>query len=225
MLTIYGAPPSIHTRKVVVAALEKQLEYAFEFVLPFDPPPRWRELSPTGKIPALTDGDFHLGDSSVIVAYLERKFPHHPLYPEDPREFAQALWFEEYADSTIAPDISAIFQEKIVNPTVRNKPTDDTIVSDRVKNQLPPKFDYLERSLRGDYFVGRALSIADITVASDLTVYHYLGNALDDARYPKLIAHFKAMLRRSSFQTALKAEQPFAERMHLDRSFLQRVLS
>jgi glutathione S-transferase len=225
VLTIYGAPPSIHTRKVIVAALEKQIEYVSEVVLPFDPPAGWRELSPTGKIPALADGEFHLADSSVIVAYLERKFPRNPLYPADSRAFAQALWFEEYGDSTIAPDIIAIFQQKIVNPMVHERPADDTIVFDCVQNQLPPKFDYLEGSLRGDYFVGPAFSIADITLASNLIVYHYLGYALDRNRYPKLVAHFNLLLHRASFQTALKAEQPFAERMGLDRNFLRGVLT
>ena len=75
MFTIYGVPLSIHVRKVIVAALEKRLEHSVEVVFPFDPPPGSRDLSPTGKIPALKHEGLTLADSSVIVAYLEKRFP------------------------------------------------------------------------------------------------------------------------------------------------------
>jgi glutathione S-transferase len=74
MFTIYGVPLSIHVRKVIVAALEKRLEHNVEVVFPFDPPPGWRDLSPTGKIPALKHGGLTLADSSVIVAYWRSAF-------------------------------------------------------------------------------------------------------------------------------------------------------
>ena len=43
------------------------------------------KLSPTGLIPAVSDGDFTLADSAAICAYLERLHPDHPLYPQAPR--------------------------------------------------------------------------------------------------------------------------------------------
>ena len=225
MLKIYGVPPSIHTRKVIVAALEKQIPYEIEFVFPFDPPPGWRERSPTGKIPAVTDEGFHLADSSVIVAYLEKKFPQHPLFPSTAREYGQALWFEEVVDSSVAPDITAIFHQRILNPMLYKKPADETAIAGLLNEHLPPKFEYLETSLPGEYLVGQNLTIADITLASDLLIYHYLGYTLAADRYPKLVAHFDRMLRRSSFQTALRAEQSFAEQMGLERGFLRGVIS
>ena len=223
MFTIYGVPLSIHVRKVIVAALEKRLEHRVETVFPFDPPPGWRELSPTGKIPALKHGELTLADSSVIVAYLEKRFPELPLNPVDPAQYARALWFEEYVDSQIAPDVIGLFQQKVLAPMLHKKEPDAAIVRRLLQEDLPPKFDYLEGSLQGEYFVGGRMSVADITLASDLTIFHYLGCTLDAARHPNLLAHFKRMLGRDSFRTALAAEQPFAERMGLDRGFLQRA--
>ena len=221
MFTIYGVPLSIHVRKVIVTALEKRLEHQVETVFPFDPPPGWRDLSPTGKIPAMKHGDLTLADSSVIVAYLEKRFPELPLNPSDPAQYARALWFEEYVDSQIAPDVIGLFQQKILAPMVHKREPDAAII-DRLLNQdLPPKLDYLERSLAGDYFVGGRVSVADITLASDLTIFHYIGCTLDPARYPNLLGHFNRMLKRDSFRKALAAEQPFAENMGLDRGFLQ----
>ena len=225
MLKIYGVPPSIHTRKVIVAVLEKNIPYEIEFVFPFDPPAGWRELSPTGKVPALADGDFHLADSSAIVAYLDKKFPQNPLFPSTAREYGQALWFEEYVDSSVAPDITAIFHQRILNPMLHKKPADEAVIASMLNEHLPPKFDYLEKSLQGEYLVGQTLTIADITLGSDLLIYHYLGCTLAADRYPRLIAHFDKMLRRSSFQTALQGEQPFAEQMGLERGFLSGIIS
>ena len=221
MFTIYGVPLSIHVRKVIVTALEKRLEHQVETVFPFDPPPGWRELSPTGKIPALKHGDLTLADSSVIVAYLEKRFPERPLTPADPVHYARALWFEEYVDSQIAPDVIALFKQKVLGPMVHKVPTDEDVVRRLLDDDLPPKLDYLEAALHGDYLVDGRLSVADITLASDLTVFHYLGCRLDAARHPNLLAHFQRMLQRDSFQAALAAEQPFAEKMGLDRGFLR----
>jgi len=104
---------------------------------------------------------------------------------------------------------------------LHKKEPDPAVVRRLLSEDLPPKFDYLERSLDGEYFVGGRVSVADITLASDLTIFHYLGCTLDAARHPNLLAHFKRMLQRDSFRKALAAEQPFADKMGLDRGFLQ----
>jgi glutathione S-transferase len=223
MFTIYGVPLSIHVRKVIVAALEKRLEHNVEVVLPFDPPPGWRDLSPTGKIPALKHGALTLADSSVIVAYLEKRFAELPLYPSDPAQYARALWFEEYVDSQIAPDVIGLFHQKVLGPMLHKQEPDAALVRRLMHEDLPPKLDYLETSLDGEYFAGGRMSVADITLASDLTIFHYLGCTLDAGRHPNLLAHFKRMLGRESFRKAMAAEQPFAERMGLDRGFLQKA--
>ncbi len=206
---------------MIVAALEKRLEHKVEVVFPFDPPPGWRDLSPTGKIPALKHGELTLADSSVIVAYLEKRFPELPLTPSDPAQYARALWFEEYVDSQIAPDVIGLFHQKVLGPMLHKQEPDAAVVRRLMHEDLPPKLDYLEASLHGEYFVGGHMSVADITLASDLTIFHYLGCTLDAARHPNLLAHFKRMLGRESFPNAVAADQPIAERMGLDRGFLQ----
>ena len=46
MLTIHGVPISVHTRKVIVAAIEKDVPYRNEPVIPFHPPAGWERLRP-----------------------------------------------------------------------------------------------------------------------------------------------------------------------------------
>ena len=82
MLKFHGLPFSAHTRKVIIAALEKGLPYELQPVVPVAapgtpgaPPAHWRDWSPLGKIPVLQDGPVTLADSSVIALYLERVQP------------------------------------------------------------------------------------------------------------------------------------------------------
>ena len=125
MLTIHGVPISVHTRKVLVTAIEKQLQYRNEPVIPFKPPAGWDDLSPTRKIPVLTDGDLVLRDSSVICAYLERMHPSPALYPAETRDYAEALWFEEYADGTIFREVvHGLFVQKIIRPNILKQESD-----------------------------------------------------------------------------------------------------
>ena len=97
-LTLLGGSVSPFVRKIRVVLAEKGLDYEHEQVNPFSAPPGWREISPLGRIPAFKDGDRIINDSSVIAAYLEKKFPKPALYPSDPYDYARALWFEEFMD-------------------------------------------------------------------------------------------------------------------------------
>ena len=53
MLRIHGVPFSAHTRKVILAAIEKGIAYELVPVVPLAPPAGWTDLSPLGLIPAI----------------------------------------------------------------------------------------------------------------------------------------------------------------------------
>jgi len=219
-MKIYGVPFSVHTRKVIVTALEKKLPYENEPVIPFDPPPGWAGLSPTGKIPAFTDGDVTLCDSSVICAYLERAHPNPPIHPAETRDYIQALWFEEYADGTIFREvIHGLFFNQVIRPKILNTPGDQAAVDTILKEAVPAVFGYLEKSLAGQHLAGNRFTIADIAVVSNLINFHYLGYTID--RHPRLARYFAQMMRRASIAAALEAEQGIVAGMGLDRSFVQ----
>jgi glutathione S-transferase len=221
MLTIHGVPISVHTRKVLVTAIEKQLQFRNEPVIPFTPPVGWSDLSPTRKIPVITDGDFVLRDSAAICAYLERVHPSPALYPADERAYAEALWFEEYAGGTLFREvIHGLFVQKIIRPKILKQETDPTVIETILNGALPQVFGYLESSIGGDFIVGEQFTIADIAIVSNLINFHYLGYTLDE-RYPKLRRYFAKHIERPSIRTALLAERSTATSMGLDGSFLR----
>jgi glutathione S-transferase len=224
MLKIYGVPISVHTRKVIVTAIEKNLGYENDPIIPFMPPPGWDALSPTGKIPVLSDGETVLCDSSVICTYLERLHPGRPVYPVGTKELVQALWLEEYADGTIFREvIHGLFFQKIIRPNILKQQSDPTIIDGILSGALPKVFGYLESALASEYLAGERFSIADIATMSNLINFHYLGHQLDARRFPRLAAYFKRQLQQPSIKTALLAEQEVAGRMGLDRSFAREL--
>jgi glutathione S-transferase len=224
MLKIYGVPISVHTRKVIVTAIEKQLRYENEPVIPLNPPVGWDELSPTGKIPVATDGDLVLRDSSVICTYLERSHPDRPIYPAEIRDYLQSLWLEEYADGTVFRDvIHGLFFQQIIRPKILKQETDAPAVAAILNEALPKVFGYLERTLDGGYLVAGRFGIADIAIVSNLINFRYLGYQIDSGRFPKLSAYFARTVRHPSIATAVRAEAAFASGMGLDQSLLREV--
>ena len=216
MLKIHGVPISVHTRKVIVAAIEKKLEFANEPVIPFRPPAGWDKLSPTGKIPIAQDGERVVRDSSVICAYLERVHPQPPLYPADAADYAEALWFEEYADGTVFREVvHGLFFQKIIRPGMLGQETDQAAIDAILREALPRVFGYLEASLTTGFLAGGRFSIADIALISNLVNFRYLGHELDRRAYPRLAAYFNRQLERPSIRRALSAEQPVAASMGL----------
>lgn len=226
MLKIYGVPISVHTRKAIVAALAKGLEHEVVPVVPVvpgNPPPNWRELSPTGKIPALADGDFTVADSAAICAYLERLRPHPALYPREARAYARALSLEQYAGTLFSQVVHPLFHEAFVNPRIRNIPTDRSRVEAVLAGAVPEVLGTLENILTGEYLAGDALSVADIAVVSNLVTYQYVGFDPRRKDFPRLAGLFDRVVSHPAVREALRRERPVVDSMGLSAAFLDDV--
>ena len=212
MLKIHGVPFSAHTRKVIIAALEKGIAYEIVPVIPLTPPPGWTDLSALGLIPAIQDGEFTLADSTVICQYLDRAYPGPSLYLGDPRQFARVLWIEEFVDSGLAPHVlRGLLVQRVFAPKFLGKAPDEALIHNSLTQMIPARFAYLEQALTGDWFVANAFSMADITVASILMNFQFAGEVIDAASYPKLARFLRRALARPSFRKALQAELPAAQ--------------
>ena len=213
-LVVLGTGVSPFVRKVRVALAEKGLDYKHEQVNPFAPPPGYREISPLGKIPAFKDGDRTLCDSSVICAYLEKRFPTPALYPSDPYDYARALWFEEFMDGGLVPVVGPhIFLALVLKPLMSGGKAPEAAVEENAKKvwaeQAEPLLAYLEKQLGdNEYFVGNRLTIADIAVASILVNPRHAGFAPERKRFPKLRAFLDRMWSRPSFKKLIEEDAP-----------------
>lgn len=176
-----------------------------------DPPASYREISPLGKIPAWVDGDVTLADSSVICLYLERRHPRPPLYPADDRAYARALWFEEYIDGGFMPKAGGgVFFPLVVAPMMMKQPVTPEVrvaVDKALNDEVRPMWHYLDEALgEREYFVGDALSIADIAVASAHVNLYHAGVDVDEDAFPRLAAFVGRQFARPAL-AALIAEE------------------
>ena len=202
-IVVWGVKASPYVRKVLMAAESKEIAYELREVLPVvvlqalkqEVPVDFAQASPLGKIPAMRDGACSVSDSAVIVAYLEKAYPQHPLYPSDKHAYARALWFEKYADTAMSEVIhEKIFVETFVKPKVFGKAPDVAMVQSVVQNELPAVLDYLEGQITGKYLVGDRLSIADIAVVNHLVSLKLSGVVIESSRWPQLARYVQGML-------------------------------
>lgn len=219
-ITLYGAAISPFVRKTRVALAEKGLAYNHEPVSPFAPPPEFLDISPLKRIPVLRDDsegpDATLPDSSVICAYLERKYPAPALYPTQAFAYGRALWLEEYADTDFIGTIGGgLFRAVVVNMLMKKEP-DHAMAQDTWSTKAPRFLEFFEKELKGgSHFVGDSFTIADIAVASPFVNAAHAGFAPDAARYPNLVRFLKATHARPSFAACIDEERKLLSRLNL----------
>jgi glutathione S-transferase len=222
-MKLYGVPLSVHTRKVILAARLKGIPLESEIVIPVvpgNPPSNWRDISPTGLIPAIEDNGFRLADSTAIVCYFERKQPKPALLPADDKEYAAALALDAWAGSQLFRGvIHPLFHNQIVAPKIRNVPGDQAAIEAAKNKSAPEAFGYLETLGPQDFLVGGKLTIADLAVVSNLILFNYLGYRIGP-QFPQLDSYFRRHLSSPALHAALAEEMPFANQMGLDRSFI-----
>ena len=102
MLTLLEHPLSSYVQKVKIALREKNVPFTAEI-----PPDlgsghaggAFREANPRIEVPVLVDGTVRIFDSTVIMEYIEERWPDPPLLPRDPAARAFARITEEVCDT------------------------------------------------------------------------------------------------------------------------------
>ena len=193
MITIYGSIMSPYVRKVLIALEFKGIPYELRSIKPNIPEDREQllKIHPLGKIPVLKDAQLILPDSSVICAYLEKKYVDFPLYPNDPESYAQCLWYEEYADSYLINTSRAIFRHsQIISTTLRHK-RDIKAYKQALSKYLPLSFDYLNNQLKNHYLVDNRLTIADISIFVAFLNLEFIGLNINKGRWGNLAQYLE----------------------------------
>ncbi|HEY6599651.1 MAG TPA: glutathione S-transferase family protein [Pseudomonadales bacterium] len=101
-LKLYDHPLSPYGQKVKIALLEKGVEFAG--MLPNaigsgQVDGTFAAANPRGEVPALLDGDAAVFDSTIILQYIEDKWPTPALFPAAPLDRARVRMLEEVMDT------------------------------------------------------------------------------------------------------------------------------
>lgn len=101
-LFLYDHPASSYAQKVRMALRLKNIPFTKQTPQNLglgNPDASFESANLRMEVPALIDGDFKVFESSVIVMYLEDKFPEPSILPKDPKERAIARMIEEMCDT------------------------------------------------------------------------------------------------------------------------------
>ena len=83
-LTCFSDPADHYSHRVRLALAEKGVTCVAVEVVAGQCPAQLAEINPYGSLPTLADRDLALYDSTVVMEYLDERYPHPPLLPVYP---------------------------------------------------------------------------------------------------------------------------------------------
>lgn len=174
MLRVWGRLSSINVQKVVICANELGLAYErieaggrFGVV----ETPAYRRMNPNGLVPTIEDGDLVLWESNAIVRYLSRSYGSGGLWPDDPREGADADRWMDWQATTLTPAMLDAFVHLVRTPVERR----DMKLVEASLAKTAPRMAILDAQLADRAFVaGATMTMGDIPAACAAHRWHGL---------------------------------------------------
>jgi len=208
MPTLYEHPLSPYAQKVKIALYEKGIP--FEARMP-------NLLMPSGEsefaasnvrleVPSLIDGDVSVFDSTIILEYIEDKWPSPPLLPSSPAERARVRMIEEICDTYVEAIMWAVYEIRVFE-RARGTLAEELLA--RADQQIAGCQSWLDRQL-GDrpWFNGEAFGWGD------LSVWPYVAAQAASGSAPKAGSRLAAWLEKaSSRESTSKCGQAALESM------------
>jgi glutathione S-transferase len=155
--------------------------------------PAFRAKNPNTKVPVLTDGDFNLWESTAIMQYLAANSS---LWPTGQARYDVVRW-QCWAIAHWAQGISKVVGERLFKPLIGKDP--DQAMVDQGLTEFQRFAGVLEGHLEGrDYLVGESLTLADFSVAANLTFAGPAG--IDLQPYPNIRQWYATIEARESWQ-------------------------
>ena len=215
-MLLYSAPLSLFSRKVEIALVEKGVSFD-RVLVPFTQTkgyapkhPAVIAANPKRQVPVLVDDDLTLYDSTVIIEYLDDKYPNPPLLPPEPKARARCRLLELEADEVLLPPVrDLMFRSEPPGPDTARREEQERAAA-KAENAILANYAALAAKLGSqEYFCG-TFSVADI--ATFMNIHHGLRlGAPPLAGHENLSAWHSRLAKRPSFATVI-AEMAAADR-------------
>ena len=213
MLTLYTNPVSTACRPVMLFITEKNLPVEQK---PVDLMNREQHgeafgaINPTRLVPALTDGDFRMSESSAILKYLASRFDQ-PEYPRDLQQRAKVDEMMDWFNTQFYRD----FGYGLLYPQIfpHHKRRSDEAHAAHVewgKGKTKTWLDILDRHILGgnDYVANNTVSIADYLGAGFMSAGELIGCTYED--YPNVRRWLGNMKKLKSWDAVHQVMYGFA---------------
>ncbi|MCK6512295.1 glutathione S-transferase family protein [Myxococcota bacterium] len=129
--------------------------------------PEYLAMNPFGGVPALQDGDFVLTESNAIMQYLASQKPN-SLWPEDLRLRADITRWQFWETAQFGLACSGLLVEYLLKG-MRGQEPDPTKVQEALSRFNRAAGIMNTHLAKHDYLVGDQLTLADLSIAADLT--------------------------------------------------------
>jgi len=199
-VTLYDHPLSPYGQKVKIALREKGV--AFQAQMPAGmgaggAAGAFVAANPRAEVPALVDGDVAIFDSTIILEYIEDRWPSPPLLPASPAERARVRMLEEVMDTHFEPINWAMGE---INWFKRAEGALADTLKQRAADQTTGFYSWLEREL-GDrhWFNGEAFGWGDLAVVP------YVNGASGVGHAPAAGSALAAWLARANARPSVAA--------------------
>ena len=183
-MKLYSGPLSLFTAKVRIALDEKGLDYElisvpFSRAAGYSPKlPEMLAINPKGQVPVLIDDDVSVYDSTLILEYLEERYPEPPLYPRQIAERVRCRQLEAASDEILFPFIWDLIAETFYKPDPSRR---DAARIAKAKAAIADQQEQLDRALAGGEFLCSQFTVADIAYFLTLMFATSLGAPADGA--------------------------------------------
>lgn len=163
MLTLFEHPLSPYAQKVKIALYEKGVPFEAKIPNLFGETEQpFLDSSPRREVPSLIDGDFTVFDSTIILEYVEDRWPTPPLLPATAQDRARVRMLEEICD-TYYEAINWGMAEILVFGRAQGELAQQ--ITTRAARQTAGMHRWLERALgEREFFNGTAFGWGDLSV-------------------------------------------------------------
>jgi glutathione S-transferase/RNA polymerase-associated protein len=176
MVILYEHPLSPFAQKVKIALAEKNV--AFESRIPNlfgGGDPEFAAANPRLEVPALVDGDTKVFDSTIILEYIEDRWPTPPMLPRGAAERARVRLLEELCDTYYEAINWAVFEVRAFGRATGEQA--ERLLA-RAAEQVAGCNAYLDRQLGSrPWFNGDAFGWGDLSVAPLVHAAAFSGHA------------------------------------------------
>lgn len=191
-MVLFSGGMDHYSHRVRIVLAEKGVPVEVVDVQPGEIPPEVADLNPYNDLPTLLDRDLVLYEPTVMMEYIDERFPHPPLLPVYPVARAQSRQYLQrirrdwgYVDTLLAG------QEKPAVLDRLRKEFRDTLLS------LGPVFE------QNTWFMSDEFTVVDCAMAPILWRLPLMGIELPPKQAQGLLKYRERLFRRESFQASL----------------------
>ncbi len=203
-LMLYGHPFSSYTQKALIALYENDTAFQFRSLEDKQAEGEWAALWPIRRFPLLLDDDRSIMEASVIVEYLDLRYPGRTtLMPRDAHAAVDVRFMDRFFDNYIMTPM-----QKIVFDRLRPEGDRDSFGVAEARRALDTAYGWLNEKMKGrEWAAGEDFSLADCAAAPAL-FYADWSHPIDDA-LANVKAYRRRLLSRPSFARAVDEARPY----------------